>query len=67
VRFAVAGPVAGHTIQIRDQRLRFGDPEQYLAECSCGWIGEPRSGANAERLAKRDGAEHVDHERPSRR
>ena len=37
------GPVAGHTIRIRDRRLRFGDPVEYAAECSCGWSGRPRS------------------------
>lgn len=66
MRFAVAGPVTGHEIQIRDLRQRFGDPERYVAECSCGWVGEPRGAIFGERRAKRDGVEHVDQERRSR-
>jgi hypothetical protein len=65
-RFAAHGPVAGHTIRIRDRRLRFGDPASYAAECSCGWSGRPRLGLNAERRARRDGTEHVDSERSLR-
>jgi hypothetical protein len=63
VRVPAAGPVVGHTITIRDRRHRFGDPEQYAAECSCGWAADPRRGSNAERLAKRDATEHIDRER----
>jgi hypothetical protein len=59
-RFAQAGALAGHKIRIRDRRFKFGDPECYAAECSCGWAGTPRIGANAERLARRDGTEHID-------
>jgi hypothetical protein len=51
-----------HTILIRDLRSRFGDPEVYVAECSCGWRGEERTTANPERTARRDGAQHVEGE-----
>lgn len=34
---------ATHTIQIRDLRRRFGDPEAFAAECSCGWRGRSAS------------------------
>jgi anti-anti-sigma factor len=51
-----------HSIQVRDLRLRFGDPESRAARCSCGWCGETRGGRTAERLARRDGARHVDQE-----
>ena len=61
-----AGPVAGHEIRIRDLRRRFGDPEQRASECSCGWIGAAQSGPNAERLAKREGTEHINHARLGR-
>ena len=52
--------VDGHTITIRDLRLRFGAPEAFATSCSCGWRGEERRGRTAERIAKRDGAIHVD-------
>jgi hypothetical protein len=51
-----------HTILIRDLRLRFGDPEVYAAECSCGWRGEERTAVNAARVARRDGTLHVERE-----
>jgi hypothetical protein len=57
--------VSGHVIRISDRRRRFGDAEEHAAECSCGWSASPRNGANAERLAKRDGTKHVDRERSS--
>jgi hypothetical protein len=57
------GPLAGHETRIRDLRSRFGDPEQFAAECSCGWRGEPRGGANGGRRARRDATEHVDRAR----
>ena len=49
-----------HSIQVRDLRLRFGDPDAYAAQCSCGWLGETRA---TERPARRDGTQHVDWER----
>jgi hypothetical protein len=52
--------VAVHAIQIRDLRLRFGDPDVFAAECSCGWRGEERHAGNPERAARRDGAEHLE-------
>ena len=49
-----------HSIQVRDLRLRFGDPEAYAAQCSCGWLGETRA---TERPARRDGTRHFERER----
>ena len=54
---------AEHTIKIRDLRTRFGEPEVYAAECSCGWTGEPQRGSGAERTARREGIVHVDERR----
>jgi hypothetical protein len=54
---------AEHTIKIRDLRARFGEPEVYAAECTCGWTGDRRSGAGAERAARREGIVHTDAER----
>ena len=62
-RFPAHGPVCGHVIRIGDRRVRFGDPEEHAAECSCGWSASPRNGANAERPAKRDATTHVDRAR----
>jgi hypothetical protein len=53
----------GHIIKLRDLRRRFGEPEVYAAECSCGWSGETRHGENAEREARRDGRRHEQLER----
>jgi anti-anti-sigma factor len=52
-----------HVIQIRDLRLRFGDPDLHAAECSCGWRGEAHTGRTAERSARREATLHVDGER----
>ena len=49
-----------HVTRVRDLRARFGDPEGYVAECSCGWKGEQRTGPLAMRSARRDGVEHAD-------
>jgi hypothetical protein len=49
-----------HTIQIRDPRSRFGEPEVYVAECSCGWRGEERITGYAARSARRDGSRHLE-------
>jgi anti-anti-sigma factor len=54
---------AEHSIQIKDLRERFGDPEVRAAQCSCGWSGETHTGRTAERVARRDGTRHVDEER----
>jgi anti-anti-sigma factor len=54
-----------HVINIRDLRLRFGDPEVRSAECSCGWSGEAHTGRTAERSARREATLHVDRERRS--
>ena len=34
--------VVEHAITIRDLRLRYGAPEVFAAQCSCGWLGEER-------------------------
>jgi anti-anti-sigma factor len=52
-----------HSTEVKDQRARFGDPEARAALCSCGWQGETRTGRTAERVARRDGTEHVDQQR----
>jgi hypothetical protein len=53
----------GHTIKLRDLRRRFGEPEAYAAQCSCGWAGDARHGETAEREARRDGRRHEELER----
>ncbi|HEY3612133.1 MAG TPA: hypothetical protein VGK92_00430 [Gaiellales bacterium] len=53
-----AAPV--HSIRVRDRRARFGDPEVYAAECTCGWVSEPHSGRLADRSARRDGLAHME-------
>lgn len=53
----------GHAITVRVRRLRFGAPEVYAAQCTCGWRGEERLGRTADRIAKRDGAIHFDQSR----
>ena len=55
---AAAG--TAHVTRLRDLRARFGDPEGFVAECSCGWRGEPRSGSMAMRTARHDAVEHAD-------
>jgi hypothetical protein len=57
-----AQPPVTHAILVRDLRSRFGDPELYAAECSCGWRGEERRTSNPARAARRDGARHVEGE-----
>jgi anti-anti-sigma factor len=60
---AIAGlRTSRHAIEVRDLRIRFADPESRAARCSCGWHGEARDGATAGRVARRDGARHVDQE-----
>jgi anti-sigma B factor antagonist len=50
-----------HAITVRDLRARFGDPEAFRAECSCGWQGGTRGDPRmAGRHARRDGAVHID-------
>ena len=55
--------LAEHTIRIRDLRARFGDPETYAAECSCGWKGAPHGGPSAGRNARQEGLRHYDAQR----
>jgi hypothetical protein len=57
-----------HETTIRDLRLRFGAPEVFAAQCSCGWRGAERRGRAGERTALQDGRHHVDREnsKPSR-
>jgi hypothetical protein len=63
---ARAGEPCEHTLRIRDLRLRFGAPEVYAAECSCGWTGAERHGRMGERLARREGREHTEAARLAR-
>ena len=49
-----------HVTRVRDLRARFGDPEGYVAECSCGWKGDPRTGSLAMRNARNDAVVHAD-------
>jgi hypothetical protein len=52
-----------HSIRIRDLRLRFGAPEVFAAQCSCGWMGEERRGGiTGEIRATWDGRRHVERE-----
>jgi hypothetical protein len=59
--------VAGHETRVRDRRLRFGDPDVYAAECSCGWLGPSRDGRYGDRDAGRDGFEHLELEAARKR
>ena len=52
-----------HTVGVRDLRLRFGAPEIYAAQCTCGWTGDEHRGRGGERLARRDGRAHAEAER----
>jgi hypothetical protein len=54
---------AEHTLKVRDLRLRFGAPEMYVAQCSCGWAGQEHRGTTGERSARRDGRAHAEAER----
>jgi hypothetical protein len=49
-----------HTIRLRDLRKRFGEPEAWVAECSCGWRGDAYDGLNSDRSARREGMRHCD-------
>jgi anti-sigma B factor antagonist len=52
-----------HMITIRGLRARFGDPEAFRAECSCGWQGPTQDDPRiAGRHARRNGAVHVEEE-----
>jgi hypothetical protein len=55
-----------HRLRIRDLRLRFGAPEMYGAQCTCGWTGQEHRGSTGERLARRDGRRHEETERAAR-
>jgi anti-anti-sigma factor len=55
-----ASASAEHATRVRDLRARFGDPEGFVAECSCGWRGEPRTGVLAMRAARNDAMDHAD-------
>jgi anti-anti-sigma factor len=47
-----------HTTRVRDGRLRVGDDECFVADCACGWRGEPRTGPTAWRAANDDAQDH---------
>jgi anti-anti-sigma factor len=55
-----------HAVRIRDLRARFGDPDAFAAECTCGWKGELRTGVLAMRRARGDANDHTGYERPAR-
>ena len=55
-----------HTIAIKDLRQRYGDPEQFLAQCACGWTGDVHSDRFGERAAGRDGNRHIEEQRRGR-
>ena len=54
-----------HVVRVRDLRARFGEPEAFAAECSCGWKGERRDSITAAREARIDGRAHSESERPA--
>ena len=49
-----------HAIRLRDLRTRFGEPESWVAECTCGWHGQTHGGLHPDRAASRDGMRHCD-------
>ena len=49
-----------HSVKVRDLRARFGEPDAFAAQCSCGWTGERREGLTAAREARRDGRVHAE-------
>jgi hypothetical protein len=51
---------ASHVVIVRDPRLRASPPPIFVAHCSCGWTGVPRTGRNARVLAQADGAHHLE-------
>jgi hypothetical protein len=53
-----------HETRLRDRRARFGDPEAFVAECTCGWTSELHTGRFADRLARRAGVMHSEGELP---
>ena len=56
-----------HAIKVRDLRLRYGAPEVFAAQCSCGWMGGECRGQYAQGNAQLDGARHRDAQQPARR
>jgi anti-sigma B factor antagonist len=54
-----------HTVRVRDLRARFGEPDRFRAECSCGWTGQEQTGVLAMRHARADGTGHTE-SRPAR-
>jgi hypothetical protein len=55
-----------HAIKVRDLRLRYGAPDVFAAQCSCGWVGEERRGQYAQGSAQLDGARHRGDQAPVR-
>jgi hypothetical protein len=47
-----------HAVRVRDLRARFGDPDAFAAECSCGWRGQEHTGVLARKRAKADAIVH---------
>ncbi len=48
-----------HTAGVCDLRAESNQPDEWRAECSCGWKGEVRSGALALRRARSDAVDHT--------
>jgi anti-anti-sigma factor len=48
-----------HVVRVRDLRTRYGDPDAFAGECSCGWRGEIHNGLLARKRAKADATAHT--------
>ena len=48
-----------HAVRVRDRRVRPHEQDAFVAECSCGWAGEPRSGVLGMRHARADATAHA--------
>ena len=55
-----------HAVRVRDRRVRSGDQDAFVAECSCGWAGEPRTGVLGMRHARADATAHAVERSPGR-
>jgi hypothetical protein len=49
-----------HRIEIRDPREPPRQPPIVAATCTCGWKGPPRTGRNAQAMARADALRHED-------
>jgi anti-anti-sigma factor len=53
-----------HSVRVRDRRARSGDQDAFVAECSCGWAGDPRTGVLGMRHARADATAHAEDRSP---